>query len=46
MLPIAKPLQAGCLVSTVETGYLRGAKPLFLISFPLPLDKGKGDKGG
>jgi len=26
-------------------GSFRGAKPLFLINFPLPLIKGKGDKG-
>jgi len=27
-------------------GSFRGASPLFLINFPLPLIKGKGDKGG
>ena len=27
-------------------GSFRGAKPLFLINLPLPLIKGKGDKGG
>jgi len=35
---IAKLLQAGCLVSTVETGYLRGAKPPFIFYLPLSFE--------